>query len=410
MLLPLYISVFNTFEHINLVYNPQPMKKLISVLFVFLIIACKGENRLESEGKSNVEQDSINNLADDLGITMETEAVKLDPEQANKLAELPLACLNTEYPNKLNQTLASEKDLQSPQALHPAFFGCFDWHSSVHAHWSLVRLLKEFPDLEKEEEIEEKLRTSLSEENITVELAYFGGEHNRDFERTYGWAWLLKLAQELYSWESELGVELTENIRPLADLIVERYMEFLPKLNYPIRVGEHTNTAFALSFAHDYAVATGNEEFKALIEQRARDFYLKDDSCPMNWEPSGFDFLSPCLQEVDIMRKVLPKAAFSLWVDDFMPQLKDPAFQLEVGEVSDRKDGKLVHLDGLNFSRAWVFYGLANQYPRTYSHLRNEADKHVAYSFPNLAGDSYEGGHWLGSFALYALKEAKEEN
>lgn len=387
------------------------MRKLFPIIFPLLfLIGCKGENRLESEKKNNVDSDSINKLESAFNYAMDAEAVKLNIETANKLAELPLACLNIEYPNKLNQTLGDEKDLRSPRSLHPAFYGCFDWHSSVHAHWSLVRLLKQFPGLEKASKIEEKLKTSLSEENITAELAYFQEEHNRDYERTYGWAWLLKLAQELYSWESELGVELSENIKPLADLIVERFTEFLPKLNYPIRVGEHTNTAFALSFAHDYAVATGNEEFKGLIESRARDFYLKDDSCPMNWEPSGFDFLSPCLQEIDVMRKVLPKAAFSLWMDDFMPELKDPGFQLQVGEVSDRKDGKLVHLDGLNFSRAWVFYGLANQYSKIYPHLRREADKHVAYSFPNLTGDSYEGGHWLGSFALYALKEAKAEN
>lgn len=380
------------------------MKNTLLVLLAILIIGCKGEDRLQAEeNDTNIDTVEVSETSEEVG---DVEAVKLTLEEANKLADLPLKCLNIQYPNKLGQTLGNEKDLQSPMELHPSFYGCFDWHSSVHAHWSLVRLLKKFPKLDKAEEIREKLKTSLSKENIAGEIAYFRKEHNRDYERTYGWAWLLKLSQELKSWDSNLGEELSENLEPLTNLIVERYAEFLPKLVYPIRVGEHTNTAFALSFAHDYAVATENEDFLKLIDKRSKEFYLSDNSCPIVWEPSGFDFLSPCLQQVDLMRKILPRAAFSLWVDDFMPQLKDPAFEMEPGEVSDRKDGKLVHLDGLNFSRAWVFYGLANQYPKDYSHLSKAADAHVSYSFPNLVGDSYEGGHWLGSFALYALEES----
>lgn len=380
------------------------MKNTLLLLLAVLIISCKGEDRLKAE-ENNTEIDTIDVMENSADVG-ETSAIKLTLAEANKLADLPLKCINIQYPNKLGQTLGDEKDLQSPRELHPAFYGCFDWHSSVHAHWSLVRLLKKFPKLDKAEEIREKLKVSLSKENIAGELAYFKKEHNRDYERTYGWAWLLKLSQELKSWDTDLGEELSANLEPLTNLIVERYVEFLPKLNYPIRVGEHTNTAFALSFAYDYATATGNEDFLKLINKRTKDFYLSDNKCPVIWEPSGFDFLSPCLQEVDLMRKTLPKAAFSLWMDDFMPQLKDPSFEMAPGEVSDRKDGKLVHLDGLNFSRAWVFYGLANQYPKDYGHLRKVANEHVSYSFPNLVGDSYEGGHWLGSFALYALEES----
>lgn len=335
------------------------------------------------------------------------ERIDLNLEEANKLVDLPLACINKQYPNKLGQTLGSEADLQSPQDLHPAFYGCFDWHSSVHAHWSLVRLLKKFPKLDRANEIKDMLETSLSKENINKEIEYFRQEHNKDYERTYGWAWLLKLSQELYTWETDMGEELSANIKPLADLMVEKYMEFLPKLNYPIRVGEHTNTAFALSFGHDFAVVTENAEFRSLIEKRAREFYLSDKNCPITWEPSGFDFFSPCLEEIDVMRRVMPRAAFSLWMDNFMPRLKNKDFTMAVGEVSDREDGKLVHLDGLNFSRARIFYGLANQYPEEYAHLRLLADKHVNHSFPNLVGDSYEGGHWLGSFAIYALEESR---
>ncbi len=380
------------------------MKNIFPVLFLIFIIGCKGEDRKKSENKTTDTTETSGVALDDL---ITAERVEMDLDEANKLVDLPLACINTQYPNKLGQTLGSEKDLQSPRALHPAFYGCFDWHSSVHAHWSLVRLLKKFPKLDRAGEVKNVLETSLSKENINKELEYFRQEHNHDYERTYGWAWLLKLSEELYTWDTDMGDELSENIRPLADLIVERYTEFLPKLNYPIRVGEHTNTAFALSFAHDYAMATNNADFETLIEKRAKDFYLSDKNCPLSWEPSGFDFFSPCLEEVDVMRKVLPKAAFSLWIDNFLPQLKNKNFTMAAGEVSDREDGKLVHLDGLNFSRARIFYGLANQDTDDFGHLRTIADQHVNHSFPNLVGDSYEGGHWLGSFAIYALEESR---
>lgn len=378
------------------------MKRLIPVIICLALASCKGD-KAQDETKSNISTDSI---TEDINKIMAVEPVTLGIEEANDLVELPLNCIDTEYPNKLGQTLESKEAIGEPHELHPAFYGCFDWHSSVHAHWSLVNLLKQFPKIEKKEAIREALKNSLSQENIQGEVAYFNRAESDSYERTYGWAWLLKLAEELRTWEDPLGQELAGNLQPLTDLIVKRYMEFLPKLNYPIRVGEHTNTAFGLSFAYDYAKATENEEFKEAIAKRAQDFYLKDDNCPIGWEPSGYDFLSPCLSEVDIMRRVLPKNAFSMWVDDFMPQLKNEDFTMEVGEVSDRSDGKLVHLDGLNFSRAWVFYGLANQYPEQYGHLKNVAEEHIGYSFPNVVGDSYEGGHWLGTFAIYALQEA----
>jgi len=371
------------------------------------LIGCKGDERNKADLNKNEESDSVTSSDISLDSILGTESVELNLDQANKLAALPLACINIEYPNKLGQTLGGKQDLKSPKELHPAFYGCFDWHSSVHAQWTLVKLLKQFPKLEKAEEIKAKLEESLSKENIAAEVKYFQSENNADYERTYGWAWLLKLSQELQTWDTDLGEELAGNLEPLTNLMVANFTEFLPKLIYPIRVGEHTNTAFALSFAYDYAEAVGNPEFQEIIETRAKEFYLKDDNCPITWEPSGFDFLSPCLQEIDIMRKVLPKAAFPLWMEDFMPELSNEDFDMAVGEVSDRTDGKLVHLDGLNFSRAWVLYGLANKYPEKYSHLKSLADRHVSKSFPNLVGDSYEGGHWLGSFALYALQESK---
>jgi hypothetical protein len=333
---------------------------------------------------------------------------RLTLEQANNLAELPLACMQTEYPNKLGQTLGSKKDLGEPHALHPAFYGCFDWHSAVHGHWSLLRLLKEFPQLKKADLIRAKLRENISKKNIQAEVTYFQGEHNEDYERTYGWAWLLKLAEELDTWDDPLAQELAQNLQPLTDLIVQRYLDFLPKLKYSIRVGEHTNTAFGLTFAWDYANTTRYMELKRMIEYRAKDFYLNDTDCPLSWEPGGYDFLSPCFEEIDLMRRVLNEAEFNDWINNFAPQLKAENFKINVGEVSDRTDGKLVHLDGLNFSRAWVLYGLANQYP-AYNHLIKIANEHVQYSLPNLVADTYEGGHWLGSFAIYALGNNPEE-
>ncbi len=330
-------------------------------------------------------------------------ALTLTIEQASRLAALPLACMLTDYPNKLGQTLGSPADMGEPQLLHPAFYGCFDWHSAVHAHWSLVKLLKTFPELEEASEIRKKLKENISAANILSEVEYFKRSNETSYERTYGWAWLLKLVEELHTWNDPLAHELEQNLIPLTELIVERYLAFLPKLVYPIRVGEHSNTAFGLAFAWDYASTIGEESLLALVESRARDFYLGDIACPMTWEPSGYDFLSPCLEEIDLMRRVLDEDEFHSWMDGFAPQLQQAEYALEVGKVSDRSDGKLVHLDGLNFSRAWVLYGLVSQYPE-YKHLLQIADEHVAYSLPNLVGDSYEGGHWLGTFALYAIQ------
>ncbi|MBC9796342.1 DUF2891 domain-containing protein [Sinomicrobium weinanense] len=333
----------------------------------------------------------------------DTRILQLTLKEANRLVRLPLECMQTEYPNKLSQTLNDSTDIQAPQKLHPAFYGCFDWHSSVHGHWMLVSLLKQFPDMANAEEARQKLRGNISEENIRGEIAYFDKEPS--YERTYGWAWLLKLAEELHTWNDPLARELEGNLQPLTDVIIRGYLDFLPKLNYPIRVGEHTNTAFGLTFAYDYAKTVNHTELLELIEKRARDFYLSDADCPMTWEPGGFDFLSPCLEEADIMRRILPKEEFRGWLQKFLPQLGKSSFRLEQGKVSDREDGKLVHLDGVNFSRAWCLYGIAKDFPE-YGHLRKMANDHVLHSLPNIVDNNYEGTHWLGSFAVYALQTA----
>ncbi len=335
--------------------------------------------------------------------------IALTLESADRLVQLPLKCMQREFPNKPGETLARAADIGSPQNLHPAFYGCFDWHSSVHGHWMLVKLLKTFPDLKDRDLIRAKLAENLSVEHIGGEVDYFLRMEEKSFERTYGWAWLLKLAEELHTFDDPLARELEGNLRPLTDLVVQRHLEFLPKLLYPVRVGEHSNTAFALCFAWDYASATGNIELRALLEKRAKDFFLRDKGCPLGWEPSGFDFLSPCLEEADLMRRVLPKKEFAVWLKTFLPRLSDKKFSLAPGEVSDRADGKLVHLDGLNFSRAWCLYGIAGEI-EGYGHLRAVADRHMRASLAAITAGSYEGEHWLASFAIYALSCAPESH
>ena len=326
--------------------------------------------------------------------------IQLELAAANRLAKLPLACIEVEYPNKLNQVLTNENQLQPPKVLHPTFYGCFDWHSAVHGYWSLVVLLKHFPNLDSAKVIREKLKQNITVSNIQEELAYF--QEDAAFERTYGWAWLLQLMMELHTWNDPLARELEKNLQPLADFIAKGYLNFLPKLNYPIRVGEHTNTAFGLGFAYDYALAFEKKELKNLIEKRAKEFYLSDTNCPITWEPSGYDFLSPCLEEANLMQRVLSANEFEKWLKQFLPELSNPAYQLSYGKVSDRSDGKLVHLDGLNFSRAWCLYRIAKTLP-AYKHLNSLAKAHIDASFPHIIDEHYEGTHWLGSFAIYAL-------
>jgi len=331
------------------------------------------------------------------------ERLQLTDESADKLVKLPIQCIDIEYPNKLNQVIGSDDYLRSPKDLHPAFYGCFDWHSAVHGHWSLVRLAKEKPQLKERDRILEGLKAHITPENIAKEIEYFEDSLSQGFERMYGWAWLLKLTEELVTWDDPRAKELSDNMKPLADVIVKRCMNFLLKLHYPIRVGTHTNTAFALCMVYDYAETVENDSLLNLVKDRAIDFYETDADCPLSWEPSGYDFLSPCFEEANLMRRVYPKEEFIGWLDKFLPELSDQSFELKPAVVSDRSDGHLVHLDGLNFSRAWCLYGIAKISPEKYGHLVEIGNKHIEYSFENLVGDSYEGGHWLASFALLAL-------
>ncbi|MGC6429450.1 MAG: DUF2891 domain-containing protein [Jejuia sp.] len=372
--------------------------KYCLIFLAALLLGCN--NSTEKNKEQNMGEEDPKDSA------IAYEVPKLDLQQANKLAELPLDCMNIEYPNRLSQTIGNDEDLLPPRTLHPAFYGCFDWHSSVHGHWSLVSLLKQFPNLDNAEEIKQRLLHNISKENIEAEVVYFHGKHNKTYERTYGWTWLLKLSEELHTWDDETARTLERNLQPLTDLITEKYIEYLPKLNYPLRNGTHTNTAFGLSFAYDYAETVGHEVLKKAIKDRALFFFKNDKECPIAWEPSGSDFLSPCLEEAALMKRLLSIEDYKIWLEDFLPQLKHKDFDVEVGVVSDRTDGHLVHLDGVNFSRAWNFFKIAEGLPE-YGHLTNIANKHIEYSLPSIFGDDYMGGHWLGSFAIYALNSSK---
>jgi hypothetical protein len=333
-----------------------------------------------------------------------SHSYNLDKTQAIHFADLALSCMHKHYPNKLNQVLWDSSHLKAPKELHPAFYGCFDWHSSVHGHWMLIRLLKMHPDLPRRSEIEEKLEKSLNTENIAGEMEYFKTA-SPSWERTYGWAWLLKLAEELNSWDDPLGMELFEVIKPLAAVIRDRYIEFIPKQDYAIRTGVHPNTAFGISFAIDYAREVKDDELLEALREASFRYYLEDEDCPIGWEPGGADFLSPCLEEAALMARVMEGDVYREWLEKFLPELSENEILPAI--VSDRSDPQIVHLDGLNLSRAWNLLTIAGAVSdhRFREHLRTIAKDHLNASLPYVVDQYYEGSHWLGSFAVYALSK-----
>jgi hypothetical protein len=332
----------------------------------------------------------------------------LSREQASRFARLALRCVGKEYPNKVEHVLNDAGDVQSPRALHPAFYGCYDWHSSVHGHWLLARLLRLYPDLPEAQEIRRALGANLTAENVRAEIEYFRAPGRQSFERTYGWAWLLKLEEELRGRDDADARRWAASLQPLADLIAQKYVEFLPKQNYPIRTGVHPNTAFGLALAFDYAKSSGDRRLEGLIAERSRTYYLKDSDYPAAWEPGGEDFLSPALTEADLMRRVLSPQGFRRWFRAFLPGISrgEPAGLLKPAVVSDRTDPKLVHLDGLNLSRAWCMRSIASALsPRDPARkvLADAARLHAADALAHVASGNYEGEHWLATFAVYML-------
>ena len=333
-------------------------------------------------------------------------APKFDAKAAARFAKLALACVHKEYPNKIAHVLNSDADVAPPRKLTPAFCGCYDWHSSVHGYWLLVRLLRTFPDASFAAPAREALRKSLTAENLKQEAAYLGGQGRASFERPYGLAWLLQLCAELREWNDDQAREMSANLRQVEEAAVERLKTWLPKLSHPVRIGEHDQTAFALGLMLDYARSKGDESFAKLVTDSAKKFFLADKNCPLSYEPSGEDFLSPCLAEADVMRRVLSQAEFVKWLKDFLPQIPTTATAdwLPVTVSPDPSDPKLAHLDGLNLSRAWMLEGILSALPVDDPRrpaLSATIESHRRAGIAAVTGEHYEGGHWLGSFAVY---------
>ena len=338
------------------------------------------------------------------------ELLPLTEAEGSRFASLALRCVEREYPNKLDHVMNGPEEVKGPKALHPSFYGCFDWHSSVHGHWMLVRLLRTFPALPEAPQIRQALRGNLKAENIAQEVAYLSQKERQSFERTYGWAWLLKLAQELRGWDDPDGREWSKNLQPLADAIVDRFKSFLPRQTYPIRTGVHPNTAFALAFAFDYARSCGDKGLEELVVRRSKEYYLSDALYPAVWEPGGEDFFSPALMEADLMARVLGPAEFHRWFHRFLPEIskKGAPRLLSPATVSDRHDPKIVHLDGLNLSRAWCMAHIASVLPKNdpvRPLLIKAAAAHRKDALANIQSGSYVGEHWLASFAVYLTTE-----
>ncbi|MCB1583206.1 MAG: DUF2891 domain-containing protein [Xanthomonadales bacterium] len=329
-------------------------------------------------------------------------------EKLMKVAELALTCLDQEYPNSVKHVLNDDQDAKPPSLLYPVFFGCFDWHSSVHGHWLLARAAKLFPNHEKSAEFINRLDAHFTKEGFDAELSYFQQAGRSGFERPYGLAWLLQLYTELHDWQHPQAQQWLQRMEPLKTHVVETFSQWIPKLAYPIRSGEHSQTAFAFGLAYDYAQATGDVVFQSLLDKHIKRLYLNDRNCPIDYEPSGHDFLSPCLAEADLMRRVLIQKEFSAWLKKFLPLIKHGSNWLSVAQVTDRADGKLAHLDGLNLARAWMLEGIAFTLPEKDKRrqiLMNQADAHAQAGLSSVTGEHYAGGHWLGSFATYYLTQ-----
>jgi hypothetical protein len=337
-----------------------------------------------------------------------TTPAMFDINAAERFANLALACVHKEYPNKISHSLNGDADVAPPRKLTPAFYGCYDWHSSVHGHWLLARLVRTFPNAPFAASAREALRQSLTADNIAQEAAYLQATGRAPFERPYGLAWLLQLVAELREWDDPEARAMAVNLRPLEEAALGRLNDWLPKLSYPVRIGEHAQTAFALGLMLDYARTTGDTKFEDLLTSKDRQFYLGDKDCPLAYEPSGEDFLSPCLGEADVMRRVLPSLEFARWLRTFLPQIsaaKKGAW-LQPVVSPDPSDPRLAHLDGLNLSRAWMLEGIAAGLPKGDKRLpmiRAAADEHRRSGLAAVTGKHYEGGHWLGSFAVYLV-------
>ena len=373
----------------------------------WLLIALTPTLIASAQEQTPAEKPAIENLP--------TLGSKLTDEQVVMFADLALKNIQTEYPNKPNNVVVDEASTRTPKQMHPAFYGCFDWHSSVHGHWMLIKLLKEFPGNSADKRIREKLNQNLTKENLAAELAFFNEKQHKTFERTYGWAWYLKLAAELDGWDDPDGKRWREHFVGLEELLVQRTKDYLPKLSYPIRTGIHPDSGFGLALILDYARHMKNKQLEQAIVSRAKDFYLSDTDYPTKYEPSGQDFFSSCLNEADLMRRVLSKDEFLKWFDKYLPALVDGdgGNLLDPVEVSDVKDGYIVHLAGLDMSRAWCMQGIISALPKDDGRvelLKGSMAAHAKTGYRYVFSGNYEGDHWLATFAIYLHTQAGVRN
>jgi hypothetical protein len=333
--------------------------------------------------------------------------LSLTPDLAGQFADIALGHVRREYPNKPDHVLAGPQDARTPSQLHPIFYGSYDWHSCVHGYWLILHLLERFPDLPEAARIVAVVDQHFTDANVAGERAYLDLPHNRGFERPYGWAWLLALSAQIEALNLPQSARWSKTFAPLTETFVERFEAFLPKATYPLRVGTHFNMAFALALTLDFARQTSRASLETLVVETAKRWFLNDVACQA-WEPAGDEFLSPSLMEAVLMRRILPAAQFVAWFDAFLPDLavRQPATLFEPVTVTDRSDGKIAHLDGLNLSRAWCQRSLARALPANdprHTALNEAALAHLDSALPHVAGD-YMGEHWLATFATLALE------
>jgi hypothetical protein len=340
--------------------------------------------------------------------------IEVNGELISRFARLALDCVHREYPNKIGHVLNSAEDARTPSSLHPVFYGCFDWHSSVHGHWMLIRLLRTTPDAQiapdLREQIIKALGQSFTPSGVAAEVEYFQAENRKSYERPYGVAWFLQLTAELREWQDPLADAWLETLLPLEAVIVARIKSWLPNLAYPIRLGTHNQSMFAFGLILDWARIAGDRQMAEMITERSLAFHLQDRNCPLNYEPSGEDFLSPCLMEADLMRRIMDRDQFTGWLDGFLPGIPDDGRGdwLATGIVKDPTDGKLVHLDGVNLSRAWNLENIAAALPQAdprKTSLLAAGEVHAQAGIANVSAEHYEGSHWLASFATYLLTQ-----
>lgn len=338
---------------------------------------------------------------------------KIDSALAERFARLALSCVHREYPNKISHVLQSDQDTGAPRQLTPIFYGCFDWHSSVHGHWLLVRLCRVAAEggIAKPEFLADARRAlsqSFTKAKAAAEVKYLNAKGRVSFERPYGLAWLLQLSAELHEWQDKDSQRWAKILEPIEEIAVKRFLDWLPKLSHPIRTGEHSQSAFAMGLVIDWARSRGHKEMQQLIAKRGKDYYLADRSWNMAFEPGGQDFVSPGLAEADFMRRILSKQEFAVWLSHFLPGLSATTLPrwINPAVVTDKSDGKLAHLDGLNLSRAWMLDGIVSGLPSSdprLEGLKKIASAHRKAGVAAVTGEDYAGGHWLGSFAVYLV-------